>query len=162
MIVRAVLTGLAFALAMAGAAHAQVGGNLAALPAVDIGLEITTAADGRPALSKSEFKLTTGEYYRLTVTSDGAKVWRVEVPELLQNSHLRVVTINDVEVHLQSLVFRALEFDKAGSASFAFTPIRPGTYQLYVGNDPYSVGRPIGEAGVQAGAKAAFARFVVE
>ncbi len=152
----------ALALAMAGASHAQVGGNLAALPAVDIGLEITTRPDGAPTLSKSEFKLVTGEYYRLTLKSDGEKVWRVEVPDLLQNSHLRVVTINDVEVHLQSLTFRALEFDEAGSASFAFTPIRPGRYQLYVGNDPYSVGRPIGEAGVQAGSKSAFATLVVE
>jgi hypothetical protein len=152
----------AFAVTMPGVAHPQVGGNLAAYPPVDISLEIKTNADGAPVLSKSEFKLVTGEYYRFTVKSDGGKVWRVEVPDLLQNSHLRVVTINDVEVHLQSLMFRALEFDKAGTASFAFTPIRPGTYQLYVGNDPYSVGRPIGEAGVQAGAKATFAKFVVE
>ncbi|MDP3739772.1 MAG: hypothetical protein Q8R02_20460 [Hyphomonadaceae bacterium] len=144
------------------AALAQVGGNLAAYPPVDIGLDIKTSADGAPVLSKTEFKLVTGEYYRFTVKSDGGKVWRVEVPDLLQNSHLRVVTINDVEVHLQSLMFRALEFDKAGTASFAFTPIRPGIYQLYVGNDPYSVGRPIGEAGVQPAAKAAFAKFVVE
>jgi hypothetical protein len=152
----------ALALMLACGANAQVGGNLAAYPPVDLALEIKTSAEGAPVLSKSEFKLVTGEYYRFTVKSDGGKVWRVEVPDLLQNSHLRVVTISDVEVHLQSLVFRALEFDKAGTASFAFTPIRPGTYQLYVGNDPYSVGRPIGEAGVQPGAKTAFAKFIVE
>jgi len=147
---------------MAASADAQVGGNLAALPAVDIDIDITTGKDGAPVLSKSDIKLITGEYYRLNFKSDGKDVWRVEVPDLLQNSHLRVVTINDVEVHLQGLIFRALEFDKAGSASFALTPIRPGDYQLYVGHDPRSLGRPIGEAGVQSGAKAAFGKIHVE
>jgi hypothetical protein len=147
---------------IAATAHAQVGGNLAALPAVDIDIDITTGKDGVPVLSKSDIKLITGEYYRLNFKSDGKEVWRVEVPDLLQNSHLRVVTINDVEVHLQGLTFRAIEFDKAGSASFTLTPIRPGDYQLYVGHDPRSLGRPIGEAGVQAGAKAAFGKFHVE
>jgi hypothetical protein len=142
--------------------QAQVGGNLAALPAVDIEIDIKTGPDGAPVLSQSEFKLITGEYYRLNFTSDGKEVWRVEVPDLLQNSHLRVVTVNDVEVHLQGLSFRAIEFDKANSASFTLTPIRPGDYQLYVGHDPRSLGRPIGEAGVQPGAKAAFGRFHVE
>ncbi|MDZ4760119.1 MAG: hypothetical protein SGJ21_03505, partial [Alphaproteobacteria bacterium] len=144
-------------LVLAGQAHAQVGGNLAALPAVDVRLDIRTDASGAPVLSPTQFKLVTGEYYRLTLRSDGGQVWRVEVPDLLQNSHLRVVTINDVEVHLQGMVFRAIEFDAAGQAAFSFTPIRPGTYQLYVGKDPYSIGQPIGRAGVQPGARAAFA-----
>ena len=143
-------------------ASAQVGGNLAALPAIDITIEIKTAADGKPVLSQSDIKLVTGDYYRLNFKSDGKDVWRVEVPDLLQNSHLRVMTINDVEVHLQGLIFRAIEFDKAGSASFALTPIRPGDYQLYVGKDPRSLGRPIGEAGVHLGDKVAFATFHVE
>jgi hypothetical protein len=126
---------------------AQVGGNLAALPAVDVHIDITTGADGAPMLSKSSVELITGEYYRINFKSDGKKDWRVELPDLLQNSHLRVVTINDVEVHLQGLSFRAIEFDaKPNSASFTLTPIKPGDYQLYVGPNPLSLDRPISRA----------------
>jgi hypothetical protein len=150
----------AFAVASAGA---QVGGNLAALPAVDIHIDIVTGKDGAPVLSKTDFDLITGEYYRINFKSDGKKDWRVELPDLLQNSHLRVVTINDVEVHLQGLTFRAIEFDaKPNSASFTLTPIKPGDYQLYVGPNPLSLDRPIGEAGVQSGAKTAFGKFHVK
>ena len=31
----------------------------------------------------------------------------------------------------------------------SFVPIKPGNYPLYVGNVPLSLGRPMGEAGVQ-------------
>ena len=144
-------------------AGAQVGGNLVAYPPVDINVEITTNKDGAPVLSKTDFDLITGEYYRFIFKSDGKHDWRVELPDLLQNSHLRVVTVNDVEVHLQGLMFRAIEFDsKPNTASFTLTPIRPGDYQLYVGPNPLSVNRPAGESGVQPGAKAAFGKFHVK
>ena len=107
--------GLALALA-APAAQAQVGGNLAAGPPLDIHLEIATGQDG-PLLSTTEFDLVTGEYYRLNVTSDGAEPWRLEVDDLLRNSHLRIVTINGIEVHLQALAFRAIEFDSRSAVS---------------------------------------------
>src|SRR5689334_14964670 len=110
-------------LALAAPAQAQVGGNLAAGPPVEVSIEVTTNAAGAPVLSKPEIKLITGEYYRMHIKSDGKAVWRVEVPDLLQNSHLRILTIAGVEVHLQSLVFRAIEFDAAGEAMFSFTPI---------------------------------------
>ncbi|SVD01427.1 uncharacterized protein METZ01_LOCUS354281, partial [marine metagenome] len=71
----------------------QVGGNLAAGPPLDLDLEVTTGPDG-PILSVSRFELVTGEYYRFNVTSDGEQSWRLEVDELLRNSHLRIVTIN--------------------------------------------------------------------
>jgi len=126
--------GLALALA-APTARAQVGGNLAAGPPLDIHLEITTSPDG-PVLSTAEFNLVTGEYYRLNITSDGTESWRLEVDELLRNSHLRLVTINGIEVHLQALAFRAIEFDVGGTAQFSFTPIRTGTFGFTVGDVP--------------------------
>jgi hypothetical protein len=147
---------------LAGPASAQVGGNLAALPAVELRLDITTSADGRPVLSQSEFRITTGDYYRMNVKSDGKAVWRMEAPALLENSHLRIVTIAGIEVQLQSMVFRAIEFDAAGEAKFTFTPIRPGTYEMTISNDPRSVGRPIGAEGVSANAKTAVAKFIVQ
>ena len=163
MIGRLSAAAFALALAMSAApAAAQVGGNLAALPAVELRLEITTSADGAPVLSQKDFNLVTGDYYRMTLKSDGVAVWRVEAPDLLQNSHLRIVTIAGIEVQLQSLTFRAIEFDAAGEAKFTFVPIKPGTYELYVGKDPRSVGRPIGETGIASGPKTAIARIVVK
>ena len=126
--------GAALALA-AAAAQAQVGGNLAAGPPLDIHLEIATGSDG-PVLSTMAFDLVTGEYYRLNVTSDGAEPWRLEVDDLLRNSHLRLVTIQGIEVHLQALAFRAIEFDVGGTAQFSFTPIRTGAYEFTVGDVP--------------------------
>ena len=128
------ICGLMLALA-APAAHAQVGGNLAAGPPLDIHLEIASGPDG-PVLSTTELDLITGEYYRLNITSDGGEPWRLEVDELLRNSHLRLVTINGIEVHLQAMAFRAIEFDVGGTAQFSFTPIRTGAFGFNVGDVP--------------------------
>ena len=137
MLLRAIVVAICgLALVLAGAAeHAQVGGNLTAGPPLDIHLEIATGSDG-PVLSTTAFDLVTGEYYRLNVTSDGVEPWRLEVDELLRNSHLRLVTINGIEVHLQALAFRAIEFDVAGTAQFGFTPIRTGELEFTVGDVP--------------------------
>ena len=145
---------------------AQVGGNLAAGPPVDLFVEIRTGPDGAPVLSAPEHRLTTGEYYRLNLScpdvTDDLAGWRIEVTDLLSNSHLRVVSVGDIEIHLQGLTFRAIECDEIGSARFSFVPIRPGIYDLYVGNVPLAVGRPIGEAGAQASGRSALGRLVVE
>ena len=136
MLLRAIVVATCLPLALpAPAAQAQVGGNLAAGPPLDIHLEIATGPDG-PLLSTTEFDLVTGEYYRLNVTSDGTEMWRLEVDDLLRNSHLRIVTINGIEVHLQALAFRAIEFDVAGTAQFSFTPIRTGAFEFTVGDVP--------------------------
>lgn len=136
--------------------EAQSSSSQGALARQELFLTISTEPDG-PTLSATEFKLTAGKYYRLNITSDGGKTWRLDVSDLLQNSHLRIVTISEIEVHLQGLVFRAIEFDKAGSARFSFTPMRPGTYEFSVRGVPFGFarGRPIGEAG-------ALGRFIVE
>ena len=48
-----------------------------------------------------------------------------------------------------------------GSAHVSLVPIKPGSYQLYVGNVPSAVGRPIGESGIQDDGKYVFGSFVV-
>ena len=135
MLLRAIVVASCGLAVAAATTHAQVGGNLAAGPPLDIHLEIATSPDG-PVLSTTEFDLVTGEYYRLNVTSDGVEPWRLEVDDLLSNSHLRIVTINGIEVHLQALAFRAIEFDVGGTAQFSFTPIRTGTFEFAVGDVP--------------------------
>ena len=136
------------------AAEAPPLGNLAQYPPERVTLTVTTGDDGGPKLAPSEIVLNSGQYYRLTIecpdVAGDLSGWRVEMPEFLNNAHLRLVTVGDIEVHLQGLSFNAIECDEVGSADVSFVPIKPGSYPLYVGNVPLAVGRPIGEAGVQA------------
>ena len=140
-------------------------GNLAQYPPERIGLTITTADNVRPELQPEELILNSGQYYRLTLdcpdVRDDLAGWRIEMPEFLNNVHLRLVTVGDIEVHLQGLSFNAIECDEIGSAHVSFVPIKPGVYPLYVGNVPLSVGRPIGESGVQAEGNYVFGEIVV-
>ncbi len=141
-------------------------GNLAQYPPQGKDITITTASDGMPRLEPMEIRLLSGRYYRLNIHCPDVRGdltgWRLEMPDLLNNSHLRLVTVGDMEIHLQGLSFNAIECDEAGSAHVSFVPIKPGTYQLYVGNVPLALGRPIGESGVQAKGKSVFGQFIVE
>ena len=47
------------------------------------------------------------------------------------------------------------------NAHISIVPIKPGSYQFYVGNVPSAVGRPVGESGVQDDGKYNFGSFVV-
>ena len=140
-------------------------GNLAQYPPERIELTITTADNGRPQLQPEELTLNSGQYYRLTLdcpdVRDDLAGWRIEMPEFLNNAHLRLVTVGDIEVHLQGLSFNAIECDEIGSAHVSFVPIKPGVYPLYVGNVPLAVGRPIGESGVQVEGNFVFGEIVV-
>ena len=140
-------------------------GNLAQYPPERSQLTITTADTGAPQLHPDELVFNSGQYYRLTIdcpdVRDDLTGWRIEMPEFLNNAHLRLVTVGDIEVHLQGLSFNAIECDEVGSAQVSFVPIKPGVYPLYVGNVPLAVGRPIGESGVQAEGNYVFAEIVV-
>lgn len=132
-------------------------GNLAQYPPERRLLTISTSETGQPVLSPQSLELNSGRYYRLTIDCPDVKGdlsgWRVEIPQLLNNAHLRLVAVGDIEIHLQGLSFNAIECDEIGSASVSFVPIKPGNYPLYVGNVPLSLGRPMGEAGVQTAGK---------
>ena len=140
-------------------------GNLAQYPPERIVVTITTADNGAPQLQPEELVLDSGQYYRLTIdcpdVPDDLTGWRIEMPEFLNNAHLRLVTVGDIEVHLQGLSFNAIECDEIGSAHVSFVPIKPGVYPLYVGNVPLAVGRPIGESGVQVEGNFVFGEIVV-
>ena len=145
---------------------AQSLGNLAQYPPTPKDLTITTAKDGYPVIEPSIIELNSGNYYRLTISCPDVKGdlsgWRVEMPQLLNNSHLRLVAVGDIEIHLQGLSFNAIECDEIGSASVSFVPIKPGNYPLYVGNVPLSLGRPMGVAGVQAAGKYVISEIKVQ
>ena len=132
-------------------------GTLAQYPPEKRLLTISTSETGQPILTPQSLELNSGRYYRLTIDCPDVKGdlsgWRVEIPQLLNNAHLRLVAVGDIEIHLQGLSFNAIECDEIGAASVSFVPIKPGNYPLYVGNVPLSLGRPMGEAGVQKAGK---------
>jgi len=66
-----------------------------------------------------------------------------------------------MEIHLQGLSFNAIECDEIGSATVSFVPIKPGSYEFYVGNVPLAVGRPMGESGPQMKGKSVLGTFLV-
>lgn len=157
---------LLLALLVASPAVAETLGNLAQYPPSKINLTITTARDASPKIEPAEIRILSGKYYRLTIdcpdVRDDLTGWRIEMTQLLNNAHLRLVTVGDIEIHLQGLSFNAIECDEVGSAHVSFVPIKPGTFPFYVGNVPLALGRPIGESGVQAKGESVFGRFVVE
>lgn len=148
-----------------GPVAAESLGNLAQYPPERILVTVTTAENGDPSVDPEQLILNSGQYYRLTIdcpdVQDDLAGWRVEMPEFLNNAHLRLVTVGDIEVHLQGLSFNAIECDEIGSAHISFVPIKPGAYPLYVGNVPLAVGRPIGESGVQADGKFTMGEMLV-
>jgi len=141
-------------------------GNLAQYPPLGKDITITTGVDGIPILEPKVVNLLTGKYYRLNINcpdvQDDLTGWRIEMQDLLRNSHLRLVTVGDIEIHLQGLSFNAIECDEIGSAHVSFVPIKPGNYDLYVGNVPSALGRPIGEAGIQNNGKFVIGNFDVK
>ncbi len=140
-------------------------GNLAQYPPTPKDITITTASDGEPILQPKSISLKTGNYYRLNINcpdvQDDLTGWRIEMQDLLRNSHLRLVTVGDIEIHLQGLSFNAIECDEIGSAHVSIVPIKQGHYDLYVGNVPSALGRPIGESGIQTEGKYVLGQFLV-
>lgn len=147
-------------------AKAESLGNLAKYPPIRKILTVSSSSDGMPRLAPMEMRLLSGRYYRLSIECPDVQGdlsgWRIEMSELLNNAHLRLVTVGDIEVHLQGLSFNAIECHEIGSADISFVPIRPGQYPIYAGNVPLAVGKPIGESGVQKKGKYVFGRIIVE
>ena len=140
-------------------------GNLAQYPPLGKDITVTTGVEGMPLLEPKVINLLSGKYYRLNINcpdvKDDLTGWRIEMQDLLRNSHLRLVTVGDIEIHLQGLSFNAIECDEIGSAHVSLVPIKPGNYELYVGNVPSALGRPMGEAGMQENGKFVLGKFKV-
>lgn len=111
-------------------AAAQAEGDLAGPPSTPIELNIIGNV---PELSQDTIELETGVYYRLIITSDGVEEFMFQAESLLRNSHIRLVVINDIEIHMQGMLFRGIEFDDAGTVWFSFVVLRPGDYEFTVG-----------------------------
>ncbi|HHY49738.1 MAG TPA: hypothetical protein GYA10_08335 [Alphaproteobacteria bacterium] len=101
-------------------------GNLAAN-----GTDLTLAIDTEElTFSQTEWRLETGKYYRLAISSDGHEEVAVVAPELWRNAWINQIVINDLEVTPYGL--HSIEFDAEGTFRIGFVPIRPGEYDIYV------------------------------
>lgn len=102
---RAALAALAL-LASASAPTAQpVGGT----PPEDIHVEVSRSQAGI-ALSSAAITLQKGDYYRLNLAcvagERGDPAFSFDASSLLRDAHLRIVTVDTIEVYLQGLSFR--------------------------------------------------------
>ena len=119
-------------------ADTQVSGRLGTGKPEDIHLEMTRGDGGEVRLSASEFRLAHGGYYRLNVICPDAVTsetgFHFEAPELLENAHLRVLSVagSEMEFYVQGLSFRAIQCDGKGAARFSFHPMRKGAYRFLV------------------------------
>ncbi len=121
---RSALMGLGAVLAFApGLAAAK--GNLATRP-TDLKLKL----NGDLSMSTKEFKIETGKYYKLIIESAGGDEFHWMAPDLFLSSWVYQVAINGIEIH--NVKSPEIEFDKDGTASILFVPIRTGRFKFYV------------------------------
>lgn len=129
--VRAALAALAL-LASASAPSAQPAGGT---PPEDIQVEVSRSQAGI-ALSTGAITLKKGGYYRLNLAcvagEGGDPAFSFDASSLLRDAHLRILTVDAIEVYLQGLSFRAIQCEGAGAVSFSFYPMRAGDYAVAV------------------------------
>lgn len=128
------LAGAAVATLLAAtASQAQVGGNLAAVPAVRLALDLTGAS---PTLSATTFQLVTGDYYRFTITTDGGAEVLFTAPTFLQNIWMNQIVVAGMEIKLwgAAAAVQGIEVGEGGAGEVQITlvPIRPGEYPFWI------------------------------
>ncbi len=104
-------------------------GNLAAraerLPTLEI--------DGAKGFSVTSYEIETGKFYRWRIASDGRDEYKLLAPELMRNSWVEQVSIEDKEVKPLGGLY-AVEFDDEGEIEIYFVPVRPGAYEYSIEN----------------------------
>jgi hypothetical protein len=146
------VAGALFSLAISGAAFAQqVSGKVGVGAPEDVFLVLTMGANGGVTLSKSEFKLAQGGYYRFNlVCPDSGPKNEASIEfhsdGLLENSHLRLVSVserstggpqgtNEINFHVQGEQIRFMECEGLPlNVRFSFYPIKKGTYPFTINN----------------------------
>jgi hypothetical protein len=102
-------------------------GNLATRPDRLPDLEI----NGKDlTLSQHEYRLETGKYYRWRVVSDGIDQYEVMAPELMRNSWIDKVVVDETTVKPMGIY--SVELEDEGAVDIWFVPIRPGRFEFWV------------------------------
>ncbi len=86
------------------------------------------AAEG---FSIRAYEIETGKFYRWRIESDGREEYKLLAPELMRNSWIDQIVIEDKEVKPFGGIY-ALEFDDEGTIDVFFIVMRPGRYPFYV------------------------------
>ena len=140
-------------LALCGAAFAQQEpGRVGSGPPEDFTIEVSFADDGTMNVSETEFNLALGGYYRLNlvcpagVENEAGVTFRA--PEFLQNMHMRIVSVSDlnpeggfqevpeINFHMQGLNLRQIDCEGLGMAArISFHPMRSGEYPFTIIDD---------------------------
>ena len=81
--------------------------------------------------SIKSYEIETGKFYRWRIISDGREEYKLLFPELMRNSWVEQVSIEDKEVKPMGGLY-AVEFDDDGTIDIFFIVIRPGRYAFYV------------------------------
>jgi hypothetical protein len=79
-------------------------------------------------MSKKEYHLTAGKYYRWKITSSGRREYNIIAPELWRNAWIYQVKVGDKEIKVPAL--DELDFDGAGDEEVYFVPINAGAYEF--------------------------------
>ena len=81
-------------------------------------------------MSAKEFKLETGQAYRLRIESLGFKEYEFAAPEFFENVWIRKIEVEEVQI--SAPVIDELEFEGASEIEIFFVPIRPGFYEFEI------------------------------
>jgi len=87
--------------------------------------------DAAKGFSVTRYEIETGQFYRWRIKSDGRDEYKLRAPELMRNSWIEQVSIEDKEVKPMGGLY-AVEFDDEGEIDIYFVPIRPGTYEFFI------------------------------
>lgn len=120
---------IALVLALSPWSGAEAAGNLAKRADRLAPLKLN-AAEG---FSIKSYEIETGQFYRWRIESDGREEYKLLAPELMRNSWIDQIVIEDKEVKPFGGVY-ALEFDDEGAIDVFFIVMRPGRYVFYVEN----------------------------
>ena len=87
--------------------------------------------DAAKGFSVTRYEIETGQFYRWRIKSDGRDEYKLRAPELMRNSWIEQVSIEDKEVKPMGGLY-SVEFDDEGEIDIYFVPIRPGTYEFFI------------------------------
>lgn len=88
-----------------------------------------TLGSGKP-VATGEYKLKSGGYYRIDITSDGTQELALSGGDFFRAIWVNEVVINDIEIRPMGV--HSLEFDDGGTATISFIAIVPGRYTLSI------------------------------
>jgi plastocyanin len=128
VIVVALVTLVAFAIAGLGPAQAQIKD-----PAVH-GLKrlepLQFGVDGDSSkMSPTEYKLKVGQGYRWKIKASDLTEYAFVAPAFARNIWIRKIEVGDPAIEIKVVTFDELEFESGGELELFFVAVRPGTYE---------------------------------